>query len=121
MNLIEALKETGIVRRKSWLNSKYRVYPDHERRCFKAVDSDGIPYFIDMSFEDIIAEDWEPYKKPCKHEPLNFDMPIIIEKIGKDEFVSLRTFREFAAIATVGNMKCRHCFSPIKATGWELE
>ena len=108
MNLIEALKETGIVRRKSWLNSKYRVYPDHERRCFKAVDSDGIPYFIDMSFENIIAEDWEPYKNPCKHEP---------EIVGVIKFSF--SFGE-SLLVSDSEAKCKNCGAKIKATGWEL-
>ena len=80
---------------------------------------DDILSSIDKAMK-LTKELFEEAKNPCKHEPLNFDMPIIIEKIGKDEFVSLRTFREFATIATIGNMKCKHCLKPIKATGWEL-
>lgn len=49
---------------------------------------------------DIMAEDWEPYKEPCKHEPIAWKHP---EKNMPDV-----TFEH----------KCG-CGAKIRATGWE--
>ena len=103
MYLMEAIKETGKASRKSWLNDKYHVILNKERRAFQAKDS-GEPYWIDMSFENFMADDWEPYKEPCKHSPMG-------RMYGIKEILDLPADHEMEFI-------CKHCLVPLEPTGW---
>lgn len=118
MNLIDAIKETGKARRKSWKNEKYHVIINHERSAFQAKDAGG-PYWIDMVFENFMAEDWEPYKEPCQHEPDDIEFRNFHE-YGVFNPKTLGYEFKKSPITTVSTFAktCKHCGVRIKAEKW---
>ena len=113
MNLIDALKENGKARRKSWMNDKYHVIVNQERKAFQAKDSSA-PYWIDMSFDNFMATDWEPYKEPCKHEPKEVEI-VTFKTLGAN---TVSVYELNRVLSEERNPICKHCGVKIKAKEW---
>lgn len=99
MYLVEALKVNGKARRTNWVYGAFAYLIKN-----KMVFNTGVVVELDLPTHDIFANDWQPYKEPCKHEP-DLKMRGLLEVMSLPPDAPL----EF---------ECRHCLKPLKAKGW---
>ena len=114
MTLIEALKVNGKVRRPCHVEGWY-VFVNGSPLQFYATKG-GHTWGEDLDAEDILAEDWEAHKEPCKHEPKQYDFKMgwSCGPLGRD---SLKVITDPYPVYF---MECKLCNAKIRATGWEV-
>jgi len=93
MNLTEALKVNGKVRQSFWNSYMYIRYEPNDFCGGKFLNEKG--QAITLSPDSYLADSWEPYLEPCKHEPT-----------------------EHGGIFNFTVAQCKHCKVNLKAVGW---
>lgn len=105
MTLIESLKANGKARRTNWVYGAFAYLIKN-----KMVFNTGVVVELDLPTHDIFANDWQPYKEPCKHEPIVY---VELKNVGTWFRQNMTHYRADPLMIT-----CKHCGVKIKAEKW---